>query len=159
MYILGWNADYPDPENFLFMLYGPNGQVKYSGENGSNYANPQYDKLFEEFKAMGNNPARLILINKMLALLADDMPWICAFYPQGFGLYHAWNKAGKVNVMITNGLKYAKINPEMRAQKRLEWNKPLLWPFAIFTLLILTILLPAVFGYRRSENKTAKRFE
>ena len=36
-----WTADYPDPENFLFLLYGPNGKVKYGGENAANYANPQ----------------------------------------------------------------------------------------------------------------------
>ncbi|MEC9315318.1 MAG: ABC transporter substrate-binding protein, partial [Pseudomonadota bacterium] len=28
----GWNADYPDPENFLFLLYGPNGKVETGGE-------------------------------------------------------------------------------------------------------------------------------
>ena len=46
MFFWGWLADYPDPENFLFLLYGPNGKVKYGGENAANYSNPEYDKLF-----------------------------------------------------------------------------------------------------------------
>ena len=33
----GWNADYPDPENFLFLLYSKNGKVKFVVENASNY--------------------------------------------------------------------------------------------------------------------------
>ena len=38
----GWNADYPDPENFLFLLYGPNGKVATDGENASNYSNTEF---------------------------------------------------------------------------------------------------------------------
>ena len=41
----GWNADYPDPENFLFLLHGPQGKTKHQGENASNYANPEFDRL------------------------------------------------------------------------------------------------------------------
>ena len=33
----GWNADYPDPENFLFLLYGKNSKVEHNGENAANY--------------------------------------------------------------------------------------------------------------------------
>ena len=29
----GWNADYPDAENFLFLLYGPNSKSVSDGEN------------------------------------------------------------------------------------------------------------------------------
>jgi ABC-type oligopeptide transport system substrate-binding subunit len=29
----GWLADYPDAENFLFLLYGPNSQDQVDGEN------------------------------------------------------------------------------------------------------------------------------
>ena len=27
----GWLADYPDPENFLFLFYGPNSKVDFAG--------------------------------------------------------------------------------------------------------------------------------
>jgi len=41
----GWNADYPDAENFLFIFYGPNAKSVSDGENQSNYQNPEYDAL------------------------------------------------------------------------------------------------------------------
>ncbi|MDX1811872.1 MAG: ABC transporter substrate-binding protein, partial [Gammaproteobacteria bacterium] len=48
----GWNADYPDPENFLFLLYGPNKKVEHNGENAANYVNPEFDRLFNKMKNM-----------------------------------------------------------------------------------------------------------
>ena len=40
----GWNADYPDAENFMQLLYGPNaGQ-----ENNANFKLPAFDKLYEK---------------------------------------------------------------------------------------------------------------
>ncbi|MBN8491867.1 MAG: ABC transporter substrate-binding protein, partial [Burkholderiales bacterium] len=47
---LGWLADYPDAENFLFLLYGPNGKTEHDGENTSNYASPEFDRLFAQVK-------------------------------------------------------------------------------------------------------------
>ena len=48
----GWYADYPDAENFLFLLYGPNSQAltQGNGNNTSNYQNDEFDRLFEEMK-------------------------------------------------------------------------------------------------------------
>ena len=51
----GWNADYPDPENFLFLLHGPQGKVTAQGENAANYENPEFDRLFERMKNMPNS--------------------------------------------------------------------------------------------------------
>jgi ABC-type oligopeptide transport system substrate-binding subunit len=44
----GWNADYPDAENFLFLLYGPNAKSKCIGrrEHGQLRRMPEYDRLF-----------------------------------------------------------------------------------------------------------------
>jgi oligopeptide transport system substrate-binding protein len=45
LFFFGWNADYPDPENLLFLLHGPQGKVKFNGQNAANYDNPEYDAL------------------------------------------------------------------------------------------------------------------
>ena len=52
IYYLGWNADYPDPENFFFLLDGREAKVATGGENASNYANPEFDRLFARMKNM-----------------------------------------------------------------------------------------------------------
>jgi len=64
MFFLGWNADYPDPENFMFLLYGPNGSQ--DGENKARYTNPTFDRLFDEMKNMESGPGRQAIIDQMV---------------------------------------------------------------------------------------------
>src|SRR6185503_5838898 len=86
----GWFADYPDPENFLFLLYGLNGKVKHQGENVSNYDSPEYNALFRRFQTMENGPRRLELIRRANTLLRRDAPLIWGFHPVTIGLYQPW---------------------------------------------------------------------
>ncbi len=90
----GWNADYPDPENFLFLLYGGNGVVESGGAgvNSANYKNPKYDKLFEQIKSMENSPERLKKIREMVRVVQEDAPWVFGIHPKSLILYHSWVK-------------------------------------------------------------------
>jgi len=119
----GWNADYPDPENFMFLLYGPNGKVKYQGENAVNYANPEFDKLFEKMKNMKNSAERLAIIRKMIAIVQHDSPWIFGFYPKRYKLFHSWLRNVKYNPMALNTLKYYNIDIEVRNAYRKLFNR------------------------------------
>ena len=157
MFAWGWNADYPDPENFLYMFYSGNGKVKFGGENAANYANLEFDRLFTQFKSIGNSPARLAMIKKMLSILEIDKPWIWGYYPQSYVLFNAWDKLTKPSGIAVNTLKYAKLDPILRAKQRLLWNQPILWPVPVAIILLFLIILPAIIGYRRSENSTGKR--
>ena len=58
IFVWGWNADYPDPENFFFLLYGANAKVQHGGENAGNYTNPAFDHLFEQMRNMDNGETR-----------------------------------------------------------------------------------------------------
>jgi oligopeptide transport system substrate-binding protein len=151
----GWNADYPDPENFLFLLYGPQGKVKKDGENAANYDNPEYDRLFEKMKNMENGEERQAIIDRMLDLLRMDAPWVWGFHPKEFVLYHGWISNRKPNAMARNNLKYQRIDAAVREMKRSEWNRPDLWPLIVVPLILAGAALPAVIAYRRKERKGA----
>lgn len=151
----GWNADYPDPENFLFLLYGPHKKVGTGGENAANYDNPEFNALFEKMKDMENGPERQAVIDAMLDIARRDAPWIFAFYPKSFGLRHGWVMNVKPNLMANNTLKYRRIDPELRARQREAWNQPVLWPIALGGLILVAAVAPAVVAWRRSERKAA----
>lgn len=159
LYYLGWNADYPDPENFFFLLAGSEGKVAKAGENASNYASPDFDRLFGEMKDMesvGKSAAqRLSLITRMNRILQNDAPWIFGFHPKTYTLSHAWLLNRKPNDVGHNTLKYQRIDVALREKLRREWNAPVLWPLALGFLLLASLILPAVISYRRRERGTA----
>ncbi len=151
----GWNADYPDPENFLFLLHGAQGKVKAQGENAANYENPEFDHLFEQMKNMPNSPQRQQIIDRMVDILRADAPWIWGFHPKDYALYHAWYHNVKPNKIANNTLKYQRIDPVLREAKRREWNRPILWPFVLGMLLLLLFTLPALRTWYRREQSAA----
>ncbi len=151
----GWNADYPDPENFLFLLYGPNSKVDHNGENAANYRNPSFDQLFNQMKNMENGPQRAALIAEMTGILQQDAPWVWGFFPKQFSLHHAWYRNTKPNLMANNALKYKRIEPQLRATLQAEWNRPVRWPLYLLAVLLLLAVLPAWLGYRRQQRMPA----
>ncbi|WP_126445333.1 ABC transporter substrate-binding protein [Sulfuricystis multivorans] len=156
LFYFGWNADYPDPENFLFLLYGPQGKVKHGGENAANYANPEYDRLFERMRAMDNGPERQRIIDRMLAILHEDTPWVWGFHPKDYSLRHAWLLNRKPTKVGNNTLKYQRIDVALRERLRAQWNRPVIWPLAAVAGLLVALALPAVVSHRRREKASAK---
>jgi ABC-type oligopeptide transport system substrate-binding subunit len=140
MYYYGWNADYPDPENFLFLLHGPQGKVKFSGENASNYSSAEFDRLFEQMKNMDNGPQRQAIIDEALEILRRDSPWLWGYHPKQYVLQHGWLNNIKPNIMANNKLKYWRVDAAEREQLRSTWNRPAYWP------LMLGFLLLSLFG-------------
>lgn len=155
LFFFGWNADYPDPENFLFLFYGAQSRTK-GGENAANYQDAEYDRMFERMQVMENGPERQALIDRMVEVLRRDAPWVYMLYPKDYTLAHSWVYNRKPNKMANNGLKYQRIDPLLRERKRLEWNHPVVWPIVALLAVLALVLLPAVRAYRRRETAGAK---
>ena len=151
----GWNADYPDPENFLFLLYGPNGKVQHGGENAANYANAEFDRLFERMRAMDDGPERLAIIRQMVQLVQRDAPWLFGYYPKTLSLHHAWVGNLKPNLMANNTLKYLRVEGAERARRAADWNQPVLWPLGGLAVGFVLLVVPVWRVHRRRERERA----
>jgi len=157
LFFWGWNADYPDPENFLFLLYGPNGKVKFGGENASNYSNPKYDSLFERMKNRPNDATRLALINQMVEMFRHDAPWAGGINLKVPVIRQQWLTPTKPSSISINTLKYMSIDVPLRNQLREQWNQVILWPMMLFLLAIIVFILPFGVVYYRRQHLPAKR--
>ncbi|MBN1642181.1 MAG: peptide ABC transporter substrate-binding protein [Anaerolineae bacterium] len=81
MYSLGWIGDYPDPQNFLDLLFHSE-----SAYNHGAYDNPALDQLVEQARVEQDEEARLALYREAEALLVDDAAWIPLFHSGGYYL-------------------------------------------------------------------------
>jgi oligopeptide transport system substrate-binding protein len=153
----GWNADYPDPENFLFMLYGGNGKVAHGGENAANYHNPKYDRLFDLMKNRANDATRQQLIDELVEMVRHDAPWAWGINTESLILDQQWVSMNKPNTISMNNLKYIAIDVAERNKLRTLWNKPVWWPIGLLLVFFVLSLLPLVFAWRKKEKSNALR--
>lgn len=69
MYILGWCADYPDPQNWLSVYFRSTGFVQDIG-----YANSDFDALVDQADVELDQARRMELYQQAQDLLVDDTP-------------------------------------------------------------------------------------
>lgn len=152
----GWLADYPDAENFLFLLYGPLGRSKSQGDNYSNYDNAEYDGLYRKLQSLDDGPEKQAVIDKMVAIVQQDSPWCFGYFPWGGLAFQQWVHNGKPSILIRDMAKYYRLDPELRAQKQAEWNRPIVWPVALLVLAFAALIWVGRRSFKARETATAR---
>lgn len=72
---LGWSADYPDPQDFLDILFHTE-----SGMNHGSYSNTDVDALLEEARTIQDVVRRVELYNQAEQLIVDDAAWVPTWF-------------------------------------------------------------------------------
>ncbi len=72
---LGWEADYPDPQDFLDILFHTD-----SGINHGAYSNPDADKILEEARVEPDVDRRVQLYRQAEELIVNDAAWVPLWY-------------------------------------------------------------------------------
>jgi len=89
LFYLSWMADYPDPENFLQLFYGPN---VTPGANRCNYVNPEFDRLYEKAGTLPNGLEKTKVYAEMEQIVKADCPWLFLHHSLSVTLTHSWLK-------------------------------------------------------------------
>lgn len=108
----GWNADYPDAENFMQLLYGPNvGQ-----ENHARFSLPEFDKLYDAAYKLPDSPERTRLFDRMTELVLAYAPWRLMEHRIEDHLVQPWVRNYKPHPVRAVIWRYVDIDPAQRAK-------------------------------------------
>jgi oligopeptide transport system substrate-binding protein len=113
MFGMAWVGDYPDAENFLQLLYGPNSSP---GPNGGNYNNPEFNKLFDVATKMQPSPKRDELYKKLAQMAAEDVAYIYGVHRTSFLVKHSWLKNYKFSTFSHGNEKYLNIDLKQKQE-------------------------------------------
>ncbi len=99
-----WIADFPSPENFLWMFYGagvPSDNTQPSWPNTSRFKNAEFDKLFEAGKSAKTNEESYADFMKAEQILMDESPVMMLWYGENYRLVKS-----NVHNLFSNPMRY-----------------------------------------------------
>jgi ABC-type transport system substrate-binding protein len=101
-----WIADYPDAQNFLQLLYGPN-----SGQsNEAEFRLKEYDQLYDQAMGLPDGDERNRLYREMNRLLLAYAPWRLGVHRIFNHLQYPWVKGYKKHPILYTNFKYLDID-------------------------------------------------
>jgi peptide/nickel transport system substrate-binding protein len=77
----GWHQDFPDPSNFMDILFHSRSIHPENSENRSFYRNEKLDAILDRARPEVDRDTRLALYAEANAILADEAPWAFLYYP------------------------------------------------------------------------------
>jgi oligopeptide transport system substrate-binding protein len=102
---LGWAADYPDPQDFLDILFHSQSKLNHTA-----YSDSKLDKLLEAARISPSWEERVTLYQKAEQLIVDNAPWIPLWYQgEQLVLIKPYVKGYRLTPLITPKLREVSI--------------------------------------------------
>jgi ABC-type transport system substrate-binding protein len=144
---LAWGFDYPDAQNILQLLYGPN---KAPGINASNFDDPAFNELYERSERMEDGPERTALYEEMARIVSDQVPWVTRVHRIRQNLQQPWLENFKFTNVHNQYMRYVDIDLAERERLVSAWNRPVRWP-----LLVLLAVFAGLVGLAARSGREA----
>jgi oligopeptide transport system substrate-binding protein len=121
---IGWVADYPEPENFLNLLYGnlvPKDLDARSYPNTTRFENSAFDALYKKALATTNDRERYDLYQKAEQAAMNDAPMMLIFYDLDERLLNRNVQGYPLNAMDRRDMKFVWLSrPEKKGSEQAQ---------------------------------------
>lgn len=81
MFLLGWEADFPDASNFLDVLLN---SKEIGTNNNTGYRNDEVDQLLNRAAHTSDSKQREELLQRVERIAFDDAPWVFLYHPMTY---------------------------------------------------------------------------
>jgi oligopeptide transport system substrate-binding protein len=105
LFVQGWIADYPDPQDFLDILFHTGAEY-----NTGNYSNPQVDTLLDKAGVEQNEATRLLLYQQAEQIVVDEAACLPLSFGKSYFLIKPYVNHYKVDVQGIPTLKEVTVN-------------------------------------------------
>jgi oligopeptide transport system substrate-binding protein len=105
-----WIADYPDAQNFLQLLYGPNTDQS----NDARFQHKEFDRLYQKSLTIPDSPERNQLYREMNRLVLAYAPWRLGVHRVFNHLMYPWVLGYKKHPILYTNFKYMDLDVAQR---------------------------------------------
>ncbi|MFC1746048.1 ABC transporter substrate-binding protein, partial [Candidatus Riflebacteria bacterium] len=104
---LGWVADYPDPDNFTYVLF----HSSHHGSKGNQtfFDNPRVDRLLEDGRSETDPKKRIKLYQEAEKIIVEEAPWLFVYHSTAHVIHQKWVKGLKLTPMGRSAIKFNKL--------------------------------------------------
>jgi ABC-type transport system substrate-binding protein len=110
-FMQGWEADFPDPENFLDALLS---RGQWGSNNDSFYYNPDFQRLIDQAKDLTDLRRRYALYDQAEKIAVADAPWVFLYYPVQYVIRQPWVNDYVLNPMRPTRFERVTVSPHPR---------------------------------------------
>ena len=110
-FVYGWEADFPDPENFLGTLLA---RSQWGSNNDSFYYNPGFETVLHEASHEADLKQRYALYGQAEKIVIADAPWVFLYYPVTYVIRQPWVHDYVINPMRPTRFERIWISPHQK---------------------------------------------
>jgi ABC-type transport system substrate-binding protein len=106
--MLGWEADFPDPENFLEVLFS---KPQWGSNNDTFFYDPEVDRLLAQAAPIADLTRRLDLYRQAEQIIVNQAPWVFLYNPVSYVIRQPWVHDYVINPMRPSRLEKVWVSP------------------------------------------------
>lgn len=111
MAMMGWYQDFPDPSNFLDVLFNTKAITEVASQNRAFYSNRRTDALLDAARIEINREKRLQMYREAEKLIVADAPWLFLHHTERYLVSQPWIKGYKIHPMWSERYEYVEVQP------------------------------------------------